>query len=91
MAIAFLSLPNLFASLQATLAEALAPQPAPVIRTCVRGAGRPRMAQPPARPLRVVRVLEPSAPRQVAGRMVISGRLADVCAELDRLAALEAA
>ncbi|WP_255419314.1 hypothetical protein [Limnohabitans sp. T6-5] len=25
-----------------------------------------------------------------AGRMVISGRMADVCAELDRLAALEA-
>jgi len=44
----------------------------------------------PAKPLRVVRVLEPSASRTVAGRMVISGRLADVCAELDRLAALEA-
>jgi hypothetical protein len=43
-----------------------------------------------ATPLRVVRVVEPSAPRTVAGRMVISGRLADVCAELDRLAALEA-
>lgn len=42
------------------------------------------------KPLRVVRVLEPSAPRSTAGRMVISGRLADVCAELDRLAALEA-
>jgi hypothetical protein len=37
----------------------------------------------------VVRVLEPSASRAVAGRMVISGRLADVCAELDRLAAQE--
>jgi len=51
--------------------------------------------QPPVRPqrpqvLRVVRVVEPSAPRAIAGRMVISGRLADVCAELDRLAALEA-
>jgi len=41
------------------------------------------------KPLRVVRVLEPSAPRSTAGRMVISGRLADVCAELDRLAAME--
>jgi hypothetical protein len=30
------------------------------------------------------------APAQV-GRMVISGRMADVCAELDRLAACEAA
>ena len=45
---------------------------------------------PVLRPLRVVRVLEPAAPRSTAGRMVISGRLADVCAELDRLAALEA-
>ena len=30
-------------------------------------------------------------PGQSAGRVVISGRMADVCAELDRLAALEAA
>jgi hypothetical protein len=44
------------------------------------------------RPLRVVRVLEASAsPSASAGRMVISGRMADVCAELDRLAALETA
>lgn len=43
------------------------------------------------RPLRVVRVMEAGqAPAQV-GRMVISGRMADVCAELDRLAACEAA
>jgi len=43
------------------------------------------------RPLRVVRIMEAGqAPSQV-GRMVISGRMADVCAELDRLAACEAA
>jgi hypothetical protein len=41
------------------------------------------------RPLRVLRVVEGNAPAS-AGRMVISGRMADVCAELDRLAALEA-
>jgi len=35
------------------------------------------------KPLRIV--------HGAAGRMVISGRMADVCAELDRLAALEAA
>jgi hypothetical protein len=90
MAIAFLSLPKLFASLQAFVDRLLGDDPAPVIRTSVR----PRSMAPvqaPAKPLRVVRVLEPSVPRQVAGRMVISGRLADVCAELDRLAALEAA
>lgn len=47
--------------------------------------------QRPSRPLRVVRVAEPSGAPASAGRMVISGRMADVCAELDRLAALEAA
>ncbi len=36
-------------------------------------------------PLRVIRVKDSSP--QMAGRMVISGRMADVCAELDRLAA----
>ena len=44
---------------------------------------RPHRPQRPLRPLRVVRA--------GAGRLVISGRMADVCAELDRLAALEAA
>jgi hypothetical protein len=36
-------------------------------------------------PLRVTRVKDVNP--QMAGRMVISGRMADVCAELDRLAA----
>jgi hypothetical protein len=45
----------------------------------------------PRRPLRVVRVAEAGPAPVVAGRMVISGRMADVCAELDRLAALETA
>lgn len=44
-----------------------------------------------ARPLRVVRTVDAQQPGRRAGRVVISGRLADVCAELDRLAALEAA
>jgi hypothetical protein len=39
----------------------------------------------------VVRVLESNHASRGAGRMVISGRMADVCAELERLAALEAA
>ena len=41
------------------------------------------------RPLRVIRVVDPRAAHN-ASRVVISGRMADVCAELDRLAALEA-
>ena len=43
---------------------------------------------PPQRPLRVLRVVD--AQTSGTGRMRISGRMADVCAELDRLAALEA-
>jgi hypothetical protein len=42
-------------------------------------------------PLRVVRLSEGGERPGSAGRMVISGRMADVCAELDRLAAREAA
>ena len=42
-------------------------------------------------PLRVVRLSESGDRQGSAGRMVISGRMADVCAELDRLAAREAA
>lgn len=42
------------------------------------------------RPLRVLRVMEAGQPSAQVGRMVISGCMADVCAELDRLAACEA-
>ncbi|MBP6008288.1 MAG: hypothetical protein KA740_11360 [Rhodoferax sp.] len=42
------------------------------------------------RPLRTVRVMENGQPPGQVGRMVMSGRMADVCAELDRLAACEA-
>ena len=45
----------------------------------------------PAKPLRVVRVAEGGhASPSSAGRMVMSGRMADICAELDRLVHLEA-
>ncbi len=46
---------------------------------------------PAVRPLRVVRVVERGQSRTDVGRMVISGRMADVCAELDRLVAREVA
>jgi hypothetical protein len=45
---------------------------------------------PQQRALRVVRIAEHGDAGHSAGRMVISGRMADVCAELDRLVALEA-
>jgi hypothetical protein len=53
-------------------------------------AAPPAVATAPARPLRVVRVVDGKG-QQRNDRVVISGRMADVCAELDRLAALETA
>lgn len=43
------------------------------------------------RRLKIVRELEAGVNPSCAGRMVISGRMADVCAELDRMAQREAA
>ncbi|WP_396435063.1 hypothetical protein [Limnohabitans sp.] len=48
-------------------------------------------AAPTSPALRVLRVTESDQRVKGAGRMLISGRMADVCAELDRLAALETA
>jgi len=56
---------------------------APHARACTRGSAGT------LRPLRVLRVVEAGQPSSQAGRLVISGRMADVCAELDRLAAFE--
>lgn len=74
------------------LGARLAPAPAPSMagRAVPAGLARPvRPAQRAQPPLRVVQVME-SGSRAGTGRIVISGRLADVCAELDRLAAQEA-
>ena len=67
-------------------------------KTCMHtAAGRAHVAWPASRrpgagrPLRVLRVVDAGYAPSSAGRMVISGRMADVCAELDRLAALEGA
>jgi hypothetical protein len=91
MGIVLLSLGSLLAPLQslrswfapATRAQTAPRHPPAAVhvtpRACVR------------KPLRVVRVVEARQGTSGAGRMVISGRMADVCAELDRLAALEAA
>ena len=40
--------------------------------------------------LKVVRQLESGANQSCTGRLVISGRMSDVCAELDRMARIEA-
>ena len=44
-----------------------------------------------ARPLRIERIVESGQPASHVGRMVMSGRMAEVCAELDRLVARESA
>jgi len=54
------------------------------------GTGLPLCRPPTPRALRVVRVLDADLPSSTTGRLRISGRMADVCAELDRLAAHEA-
>jgi len=56
---------------------------APNPRACTRGSAGA------LRPLRVLRMLEAGQTSSQIGRLVISGRMADVCAELDRLAAFE--
>jgi len=45
--------------------------------------------QPRTSRLKIVRQFEPGVGPACAGRMVISGRMADVCAELDRMAERE--
>lgn len=47
---------------------------------------RPSHAVCKAAPLRIVRESDSALGAECAGRMVISGRMADVCAELDRMA-----
>lgn len=59
-------------------------RPAASSRPARRWGGPARTAIGP-RPLRVVHVPESRAPREAAGRLLISGRLDDVFAELDRL------
>ncbi|MDR6535495.1 hypothetical protein [Variovorax soli] len=100
MGIALLSLVDFFTPLQS-----LASRWMPSRRRSVSGlryvgirpgcAARPSVPasrlSAPARPLRVVRTVDAQPNGTGRGRVVISGRMADVCAELDRLAALEAA
>ena len=59
------------------------------IDTCASSVTEPSAKK--VMPLRVLRVVEQGQPRSCTGRLVISGRMADVCAELDRLVAREAA
>jgi hypothetical protein len=103
MGIALLALSSLFQGLTSFNRTAPAPRPRPAGRvhpvwtvrrpTCQTMVSsimaKKTTIMPPA--LRVLRVAENGPRSDCAGRMVISGRMADVCAELDRMIALEAA
>lgn len=73
-------------------AEVIAPTQATMISIAnnVHFSGANAQLPPRHRPMRVVHVRDASAAHKGTGRMVISGRMADVCAELERLAATEA-
>ena len=63
----------------------------PSSAACTSGRVRPTprpMSRPLARTVRVSRLVEEGQAAANVGRMVISGRMEDVCAELDRLAAM---
>jgi len=102
MGIALLALSGLFKNLPSFTTrtpsqplpkrQAVRPHPEWAVRSapCAlpsHGKAQPTKRQPS---LRVVHVHEAGQSAAGAGRMVISGRMADVCAELDRLVAMEA-
>ena len=104
MGIALLTLSGLFQGFSARQRKATAGTPTASARSAhplrmVHPSKRPAITPRPitsicaprATPLRVVRVCDAHSSNGEVGRLVISGRMADVCAELDRLAAREAA
>ena len=72
--------------------QAFTPAPCPAaVRNGNQAALTNRYLADKVMPLRVLRVVDSNMPRSSTGRLVISGRMADVCAELDRLVEREAA
>lgn len=53
------------------------------------GGNRDPRHLPGSKPLRVMQITDAASRPGTVGRLLMSGRMADVCAELDRLAALE--
>ena len=103
MGIAVLTFAEIFSPLQALAHRWMAPRrrkpsadlryvairPACAARGGANQKQQQQQAASEAKPLRVIRVVDARSARN-SSRVVISGRMADGCAELDRLAALEA-
>lgn len=89
MALALPLVVELFQSVQAVV-DWLAGGPAPQREPGLPSHTPPVQVQAQRPAQRVVHVVNASESRRAAG-MVISGRIDEVCAELDRLAALDAA
>ena len=86
-----LPLPHAIANPQRTTARVATAKAAPkLVASCAIPVRATAPIHAHRKPLRVVRVLEAGQTRASVGRMVISGRMAYVCAELDRLAEAEA-
>lgn len=81
--------PVFLAPMQA-LASWLVPAQAP-FSLLPANTGEADAKRPPLSRLRIVREFDPASGPACAGRMVISGRMADVCAELERMAQRETA
>lgn len=88
MSTALFALSKLFVPLRGTRHWVAAPALAKPTLVCTDLPVREALHPPKHRPLRIVRILEANQTPSQVGRMTISGRMADVCAELDRLAAL---
>ncbi|MEN9720886.1 hypothetical protein [Limnohabitans sp. MMS-10A-178] len=90
MTFALFGISSIYNGIQKFMSAAahLEQHPAQAIHLGANSAQESRLSKQLA--LRVLRVAEHGEAPNCAGRMVISGRMADVCAELDRLVALEA-
>jgi hypothetical protein len=88
MSLAVLGLFRLFSPVFKPTRHFLPPQ---ALRATEPAMAAPASAPIAAKRLRITRIIEASGSRHTAGRMFISGSMQEVCAELDRLVALESA
>ena len=89
MTIALLGIANIYNGFQRFMASALHVENEHASQPVQSIAGHSIHFKPKQKALRVLRISEQGDAPSCAGRMVISGKMADVCAELDRLVALE--